>query len=147
MRFTQIGLAGVIASMLAMPVIAQTTQTTPQQGTTSLPSSPRTATTPGTAPRAASRTATAPGATAGATPGTNPGMSPAAPRATMPSGPVNINTASATELDALPGIGKARADAIIKNRPYKAPDDLESRHILPSNVYNKIKNELVARPG
>jgi DNA uptake protein ComE-like DNA-binding protein len=120
----------VIASMLAMPVMAQTTQTSPQQGTTSIPTAR-----PNTAPGMPARTAT------------NPGMSPATPRAAMPSGPVNINTASAAELDALPGIGKARADAIIKNRPYKSPDELESRHILPSNVYNKIKSDLVARPS
>lgn len=131
MTFTRIGLAGVIASMLAMPVVAQTLQTSPQQGSPSITTAPRGPATPGMAPRSA----------------TNPGMSPAAPRATMPSGPVNINTASAAELDALPGIGKARADAIIKNRPYRSPDELSSRHILPSNVYNKIKNDLVARPG
>ncbi|HYZ22099.1 MAG TPA: helix-hairpin-helix domain-containing protein [Rhodopila sp.] len=133
MTFTRIGLAGVIASMLAMPVMAQTTQTSPQRGTTSVPTAPPTTPAPGMpAPGMPARTAT------------NPGM---APRAGAPSGPVNINTASAAELDALPGIGKARADAIIKNRPYKSPDELSSRHILPSNVYNKIKNDLVARPG
>jgi DNA uptake protein ComE-like DNA-binding protein len=64
-----------------------------------------------------------------------------------PVGPVNINTASAAELDKLPGIGKARADAIIKNRPYKSPDELASRHIIPQKVYDKIKNDVVTHPG
>src|SRR5947209_13051050 len=33
-------------------------------------------------------------------------------------GLVDINSAPAADLDALPGIGKVRAAAIIKNRPY-----------------------------
>jgi len=60
---------------------------------------------------------------------------------------VDINTASAEELDALPGIGKARGDAIIKGRPYKGKDDLLNRHILPANVYNGIKGKIIAKQG
>lgn len=60
---------------------------------------------------------------------------------------MDINSASAADLDKLPGIGKARANAIIKNRPYKGKDDLLSRHIIPSNVYNGIKDKIVARQG
>jgi competence protein ComEA len=60
---------------------------------------------------------------------------------------VDINSASAAELDALPGIGKARADAIIKNRPYRGKDDLVSRRIIPQNVYDGIKDKIVARQG
>jgi competence protein ComEA len=68
--------------------------------------------------------------------------SPAAPAAL-----VDINTASAEELDALPGIGKARGDAIIKGRPYKGKDDLLNRHILPPNVYDGIKTKIIAKQG
>lgn len=39
-------------------------------------------------------------------------------------GPVNINTATAAELETLPGIGPARAEDIIAHRPYAAVDDL-----------------------
>ena len=31
----------------------------------------------------------------------------------------DLNSASESELDSLPGIGKARANAIVKNRPYR----------------------------
>jgi competence protein ComEA len=41
---------------------------------------------------------------------------------------VNVNTATAAELTALPGIGQAKADAIVKYReehgPYRSPEDL-----------------------
>jgi competence protein ComEA len=68
--------------------------------------------------------------------------SPAAPAAL-----VDINTASAEDLDALPGIGKARGEAIIKGRPYKGKDDLLNRHILPPSVYDGIKTKIIAKQG
>jgi competence protein ComEA len=60
---------------------------------------------------------------------------------------VDINSASAAELDKLPGIGSARAQAIIANRPYKGKDDLAQRKIVPQNVYEQIKDKIVARQG
>ena len=78
--------------------------------------------------------------------GTTPPGQPAAPTSSTAQGKlVDINHASASELDALPGVGKARADAIIKNRPYKGKDDLVARHVLPQNVYNGIKDKIIAR--
>ncbi len=64
-----------------------------------------------------------------------------------PTGLVDINTASAEDLDALPGIGKARGEAIIKGRPYKGKDDLLNRHILPQSVYDGIKSKIIAKQG
>ena len=58
---------------------------------------------------------------------------------------IDINTATKEQLDALPQIGSARADAIIKGRPYKAKNELIDKKIIPSNAYNAIKDKIVAR--
>jgi DNA uptake protein ComE-like DNA-binding protein len=58
---------------------------------------------------------------------------------------VDINSADKATLDALPGIGSARADAIIKGRPYKGKDELAQKGIIPQNVYNGIKDKIIAK--
>jgi DNA uptake protein ComE-like DNA-binding protein len=58
---------------------------------------------------------------------------------------IDINTASKETLETLKGIGPARADAIIKGRPYKGKDDLVSKKLVPKNVYDGIKDKIVAR--
>ena len=58
---------------------------------------------------------------------------------------VDIISASAQELDKLPGVGPARVKAIIANRPYNGKDDLVQRKIIPPNVYNQIKDKIIAR--
>jgi competence ComEA-like helix-hairpin-helix protein len=62
-------------------------------------------------------------------------------------GLVDINSASAEELDKLPGIGPVRAQAIISHRPYNGKDDLTNRKIIPENVYSEIKDKIIARQG
>jgi len=58
---------------------------------------------------------------------------------------VDINTATAAQLDAIKDIGTARAAAIIKGRPYKRKDELVTRKILTQSVYDKIKDKIVAK--
>jgi competence protein ComEA len=64
---------------------------------------------------------------------------------TKASGEVDINSASAKALANLPGIGATRAKAIVKGRPYRGKDDLVAKKILSQNVYDGIKDQIVAR--
>jgi len=59
-------------------------------------------------------------------------------------GAVNINAASLSDLDALPGIGPVTAQKIIDNRPYASVSDLQTKKIVKSNVYTEIKDKVVA---
>jgi DNA uptake protein ComE-like DNA-binding protein len=59
--------------------------------------------------------------------------------------PMDINTASEKELASLKGIGDVRAKAIVKGRPYKGKDDLVAKKIVPQNVYDDIKDQIIAK--
>jgi competence protein ComEA len=128
MKLRQMVLAAIATTALALPAGAQTMQSTPTKPAPSMTAPPS-----GSTMSPASR-------------GTSASTSRTTGSATS-STLVDINSASAAELDALPGIGKTRADAIIKNRPYKGKDDLTNRHIVPPNVYNGIKDKIIARQG
>ncbi len=79
-------------------------------------------------------------------------MAPAKPAVTAPAkptvaakapiGPVNVNTASAAELIKLRGIGKSRSAAIIKGRPYKSVDEIDTKKVIPHATFEKIKAQL-----
>lgn len=55
---------------------------------------------------------------------------------------VNINIATITQLDSLPGIGPARGQAIIDNRPYASVDELVTKKILTKSVFEKIRDQI-----
>ena len=70
----------------------------------------------------------------------------AAPAATAPAPALmDINSASEKDLATLPGIGEARAKAIVKGRPYKGKNELKDKKIVPDNVYDGIKDKVIAK--
>lgn len=52
----------------------------------------------------------------------------------------NINTASSSELEELPGIGEKTAAKIIDGRPYQSIEDLRTKKIVGESVFTKIKD-------
>ena len=64
--------------------------------------------------------------------------------------PVNINAASAQELDALPGIGEVYSQRIVDSRtadgPFTTTDDLVNRQVIPRATYEKIRDLITAGP-
>lgn len=55
---------------------------------------------------------------------------------------ININTASAKQLDELPGIGEVTADKIITNRPYSTVEDLVTKKAVSQSVLEKIQDQI-----
>ena len=58
---------------------------------------------------------------------------------------LDLNSATAEQLGALPGIGDVRAAAIIKGRPYKGKDELTQKNIVPQKTYDGIKDKIIAK--
>lgn len=55
---------------------------------------------------------------------------------------VDINAGSEAQLDTLPGVGAARAKAIIKNRPYTDLTDLVTKKVLSQSVFDGAKAQM-----
>jgi competence protein ComEA len=61
---------------------------------------------------------------------------------------VNVNLASATELDALPGVGPATAAAIVRSRtakPFAAIDELQTRGLVSPKVFADLRDLVSVR--
>jgi competence protein ComEA len=58
-------------------------------------------------------------------------------------GKVNINSATADELDKLPGVGEVTAGKIISGRPYSNIEDLKNKKIIGSKAFEKLKELIV----
>ncbi len=69
----------------------------------------------------------------------------------QPSGLIDINSASAAELDELDGIGQAIAERIIEyrttNGPFKAPEDLRNVKGIGPALYDKIAEQITVGPA
>jgi len=57
---------------------------------------------------------------------------------------IDINSATADQLDSLPGIGPVTAQKIISARPFSTIDDLLARKVVSNSVYQKIKDQITA---
>ena len=121
-------LNGALLALLAIPAMAQAPAPVQAPSRTAPPASPQ-------PPPAA----TLPQATPAVRP---PAATPAAPAAA--SSKIDLNIATVAELETLPGIGPARAAAIVANRPYRSPEEIVAKASVPQSVMAGIRDRVTA---
>jgi len=62
-----------------------------------------------------------------------------------PDKPVNVNSASKTKLQTLPGIDEDTAGRIIKGRPYHTPDEVGTKGVVSPDQFNAIKDKITVK--
>ena len=115
MRLARLALATLFSAALALPALAQTATTTPKT------TAPATSTAP--------KPTTAPATTAASPSGMKNGHYDKCTDSTVvgDADKISINTGTSADLDKLYGIGQARANKIIDNRPYKSTDEVMTK--------------------
>ena len=88
---------------------------------------------PGAPPSQAPADSAAPGAPGGTSGATAPSSSVA---------PVNINTATASELVLYLGLTKEMAERVISNRPYKIKGELVAKNVMPKQTFDLLKDRM-----
>lgn len=133
MRIKHMLLASALAALVSTPVSSLVALAQLQQ--------------PQPAPAPAAKPATPPPAAAPAPAAKPPAAAAAKPAAAAIAAPklVNLNAATSDQLDGIPNIGEKRADAIIKNRPYKTTQELVTKKVLTQGVYDKIKDKITIK--
>jgi DNA uptake protein ComE-like DNA-binding protein len=59
--------------------------------------------------------------------------------------PVNVNSASRSQLMTLPGIDAKSANRVIAGRPYHAKEELQAKGVISSDEYQRIENRVTVR--
>ncbi len=136
-------LIAVLLGLVAVPAFAQT----PGPATPTKPgiAPPSTAIPPRVAPPA-------PAVSPPSTPSTSvpprtapPAAAVAPPVAATPAAAgkrIDLNSATAAQLDALPGIGPVRSKAIVAGRPYTDMSDLVTKKVLTQGVFDGVKDRI-----
>ena len=119
MKFSRLPI-GLLALTIAAPVLAQPASTqTNAPPTVTAPAVPASPNTPDAMPRSTA----------------------AVPNTDL----IDVNTATAAQLKALPGVTDSDSTKIIQSRPYSDKSQLLSKKVISEATYDKIKDHIVAR--